>query len=76
MFPVKLSLLIFFVYEHFTPAFWLHNNLWEFTALEHKFRMWFYYQKPVLNVVRFKRFLVYKNKSDAVLVRQIQLIKQ
>ena len=26
-------------YEHFTPAFRLHNNLCEVTALEHKFKV-------------------------------------
>ena len=37
--------LILFVrkllYVHFTPAFWLHNNLCEFLALEQKFKRWF-----------------------------------
>ena len=42
-------------YEHFTPAFWLHNNFWKFSALEHKFKRWFCSQKHVLNV-RFKYF--------------------
>ena len=35
-------------YEHFTPAFWLHNYLF-------KFKRWFCTQKPVSNV-RFKDF--------------------
>ena len=37
------------------PAFWLHNNICESTALEHKFKWWFCAQKAVLNV-RFKDF--------------------
>ena len=37
-------------YEHFTPAFWLHNNFCEFSALEHKFKRWFCTQKPISNV--------------------------
>ena len=32
------------------PAFWLHNNLCESTALEHKFKRWFCTIKLVLNV--------------------------
>ena len=36
--------------EHFTPGFGLHNNLFEFTALEHKLKRLFCPQKPVLNV--------------------------
>ena len=36
--------------EHFKRAFWLHNNLCDFTALEHKFKRWFCTQKMVLNV--------------------------
>ena len=43
-------------YEHFTPAFWVQNNLFEFTNREHKFKRWFYTQKSVWNV-RFKDFL-------------------
>jgi hypothetical protein len=39
-------------YEHFTPAFWQHNNLCEFTAIEHRFKRWFCTQKPVLNFRR------------------------
>ena len=35
--------------------FWLHNNLCELTALEHKFRRWFCTQKPDFNF-RFKDF--------------------
>ena len=57
-------------YEHFTPAFLLHNNLCEFPALiEHKFKRWFCTPKPFL------RFLVYKNKSDSDLVWQTQIKK-
>ena len=41
---------------HFKPAFWRpHNNLCEFTTLEHKFKRWLCTQKPVWNV-RFKEF--------------------
>ena len=42
-------------YEHSTPAFWLHNNLCEFIAIEHNFKKWFCTQKLVLND-RFKDF--------------------
>ena len=34
-----------FFYEHFTPAFWLQNNLCEFITQEHKFKRWFYTKK-------------------------------
>ena len=37
-------------FKHFTQAFWLQNDLCEFTALEQKFKMWFRTQKPGLNV--------------------------
>ena len=36
-------------YKHFTPAFWLHNNICEFTALAHKIKSWFCIQKTVFN---------------------------
>ena len=37
--------------KHFTPAFdFIHNNLCESTALEHKFYRWFCTQKQFLNV--------------------------
>ena len=37
-------------FVEFTPAFWLHNNLTELTALKHEFKGWFGTQKPVLKV--------------------------
>ena len=40
----------FNIYEHFTSAFWLHNNLCEFTALEHKIKRWFLYSKTGLKI--------------------------
>ena len=35
------------IWTFHTGAFWLHNNLYDFSALEHKFRT----QKPVLKFV-------------------------
>ena len=29
------------LHKHFTSAFWLHKNLYEFTALKQKFERWF-----------------------------------
>ena len=48
---------------------YIHNNLCEFTALEHNFKRWFCTLKPILNV-RFKD----QHKFDSDLVWQIQLI--
>ena len=42
-------------YKHFTPDILQHNRIFEFTALEHRFKRWFFFEKPVLNV-RFKDF--------------------
>ena len=41
--------------EHFTPAFWLQNNLCKNTTQEHKYNRWFSIQNPDWNV-RFKDF--------------------
>ena len=54
-------------YEHFTPDFWLHNNLCEFTALKKQIQKNILYSKT-----GFKH--LYKNKNDSDLVWQIQLI--
>ena len=50
-------------YEHFTPFILLHNNLCNFTTQEHKFKMAILYPKP--GFYSFKKFLVYKNKSES-----------
>ena len=52
---IFFNLILNFVYKHFTSAFWLQNNLWEYPALDHKFKIWFCTQKLVLNV-HFKDF--------------------
>ena len=44
------DLQIYFMYQKalvrtFTPAFWLQNNLCEFTAREHKLKSYFLYFK-------------------------------
>ena len=36
--------------EHLIPAFWVHNSLCEFTALEHKFKSWFGTQTFILKI--------------------------
>ena len=46
---------ICFVYQKyliltFHSSFWLQNNLYKVTTREHKFKRWFWTQKPVLNL--------------------------
>jgi hypothetical protein len=45
------------LYGHFTPAFWLHNNLCESTALEHKFQSWFCTQTFVLKISGIQKYI-------------------
>ena len=54
-----IYLLIYvYIIEHFLKI-WLHNNLCEFTELEHKFKRWLSTQKTALKI---NRFLVYEQK--------------
>ena len=56
-------------YEYFTQAFWIHNNLCEFTALAHKFKRWFLTQK--LFVLKISGI---QEKSDSDFVWQSQFM--
>ena len=50
-------------YKHFTPAFWLQNNLCVFTTVEHKFKRWFCTLNFVLNI-GFKDFWYIESYND------------
>ena len=69
--------LYYFVYQKalirtFHTIFWLQNNLFEFTAREHKFKGWFCSQKPVWNIHLKDIWYTEINLTD--LVWRIQLI--
>ena len=56
-------------YEHFTPAFWIHN-LCEFTAREHIFKRRFCTQKPVCTFVL---KISYYGKSESKIYIKIKI---
>ena len=59
--------------KDFTPAFWVHNNICEFTKRDENSKGDFVLNHG-LKEGSFSRFLANKNKSDANLVSRIQLI--
>ena len=67
MLNLKKILIPELKYEYFPPAFWLNINLWEFTALEHKFNKVILYSKTGFKR-SVERFLVYKKKSESKII--------